>query len=449
MFKFQYKKIVCNGNYASLGTSYNGFSYRAGWYNSDMALVELDVSPVNNPEISYLGWDRSANSPTNGTTIHHPKGDVMKISFDNNALQSNTNTIIWSNGTQSPANSHWTAVLDNGTQERGSSGSAIFNQSRRVVGQLHGGSNGCAPVTKHYGRFDVSWTGGGTNDTRLSNWLNPCGSSTMTTNTTRPPSISGSDLICSSGASFIVNNLPTGATINWTSSSYITRNSSQGSNPCNFSSTGSANGWIQATITVPNGCSNNIIVKKDVRVGTPSINYDIYENFTMCRDINTTTNNFFPVSIEGMDASTTWEVQRITTNHSVSMQGNEVLVSLDYAPPYNYIAFKVRASNACGFSNWLQYYIEIIDFCDYYGGYNRFIVYPNPTSEIINIRAKKSSEEINTEIPYQIYDFNGTLVEKGNFKNQSAVNVSKYKKGNFILKIFKGGKSETHQIIIK
>lgn len=449
MFKFQYKKTVCNGNSASLGISYNGSTFRAGFNNSDMALLELDTSPVGNPEISYLGWDRTTNIPAAGTTIHHPQGDVMKISFDNNALQSNANIINWSNGTQSSVNSHWTATLDNGTSENGSSGSVILNQNRRIVGQLHGGMNGCAPVTKYYGRFDVSWIGGGTNDTRLSNWLDPCGSGAITTNTARPFSISGSDLICSSGTSFTVNNLPSGATINWTSSSSITLTSPQGSNPSTFSSVGSGNGWIQATITVPNGCSNNIVVRKEVMRGAPLISYDPNEDFTMCRDINTTSNNFFPVSIEGMDGSTTWEVQKITNNHSVTMQGNEVLVSLAYAPPYNYIAFKVRASNTCGFSNWLEYYVEVIDNCDS-GGYNNYMVYPNPTSETINIKAKKSKEGSDNETSYQLYDFNAILIEKGDLNNQKkSIDVSNYKKGIYILKIEKGKEFETHSVIIK
>lgn len=68
------------------------------------------------------------------------------------------------------------------------------------------------------------------------------------------PSISGPDLVCSSGASFSVSNLPSGATITWSQSSNITRTSSQGSNPCTFTSTGSGEGWIGATVTT--GCGD-------------------------------------------------------------------------------------------------------------------------------------------------------------------------------------------------
>ena len=90
-------------------------------------------------------------------------------------------------GTTSPGNgSHlwvkWsrnstTGAPTNGVTEPGSSGSPLFDQQGRVVGQLHGGPSTCAAtfddVSDYYGRLSVSWTGGGTSATRLSNWLDP------------------------------------------------------------------------------------------------------------------------------------------------------------------------------------------------------------------------------------------------------------------------------------
>lgn len=253
--------------------------------------------------------------------------------------------------------------------------------------------------------------------------------------------LNGPSLLCSSGSNFSISGLPSGTNITWTQSSNITRNSSQGSNPSNFSANSSGNGWVRASLN--NGV---VILQKNLWAGTPIVGYDISEDFTMCRDISSTSNNNFPVSIQGMDASTTWQVQKITNNHNVSMQGNEVLVSLQYAPPYNYIAFKVRASNACGFSNWLEYYVEVIDFCGS-ESFNSFVVYPNPASEIINISAKSSGEPIDI-VPYQVYDFSGTLIEKGNLTHESAIEVSRYKKGTYLLKIDKTSRPEIHKVII-
>jgi len=182
-FRFHYKKTTCNGSTTSSYITYNYANFRAAWQATDFALMELlSVDGHANSEISFLGWDRSGNTPVSGTGIHHPAGDLMKISFDNHRLVSNSSVINWSNGLQSPVNTHWNVGYDNGTAEGGSSGSPLFDQNHRVIGQLHGGASGCPPVTKRYGQFHRSWGGGGTNDTRLSNWLDPNNTNVTTLN---------------------------------------------------------------------------------------------------------------------------------------------------------------------------------------------------------------------------------------------------------------------------
>jgi hypothetical protein len=63
-----------------------------------------------------------------------------------------------------------------------------LNQNYRVIGQLHGGSDGCPPnVTKYYGRFDVSWDGSNSG-VRLKDWLDP--------NNTNVTTLNGSNYQC-------------------------------------------------------------------------------------------------------------------------------------------------------------------------------------------------------------------------------------------------------------
>jgi subtilisin-like proprotein convertase family protein len=56
----------------------------------------------------------------------------------------------------------------------------MFDQNSRIVGQLHGGIASCTVIDwDEYGKVDVSWTGGGSAATRLSDWLDPLGTGAL------------------------------------------------------------------------------------------------------------------------------------------------------------------------------------------------------------------------------------------------------------------------------
>ncbi|RXG22377.1 M57 family metalloprotease [Leeuwenhoekiella marinoflava] len=171
------------------------------------------------------------------------------------------------------------------------------------------------------------------------------------------PVISGISLTCGTQSqTFTLSN--GGISVAWQKSSNLNvlSQNNNGITVIPTNSTVNGSGFVRAI-------TSKGTIQKDFWIGKPNINFSQNEDFTMCRGENTTTNNFFPVTILGEDNSTIWEVQKITNNHNVTMQGNEAIVSLQFAPPYNYIAFKVRASNACGFSNWLEYYVEVTENC--------------------------------------------------------------------------------------
>jgi hypothetical protein len=175
-------------------------------------LLDLIENPAMSPNIMpyYLGWDRTATGGASGAVIHHPKGAQKKISLIDNAIVSNPANICWglncSQGS-SPANTHWRATFTNGTGEKGSAGSPLFNQSRRVMGQMHGGAIICPPHAQFFfGRFDVSWEGA-SNRERLQDWLDPAGTVPPTIDGMEAlPVIIGADLVCETGETFKLNN---------------------------------------------------------------------------------------------------------------------------------------------------------------------------------------------------------------------------------------------------
>ena len=164
-------------------TQFNtGSFFRASSAPSDFTLVELDdpIDPSFN--VYWSGWDRTPYSapggPGNGdwssaTCIHHPNTDEKRITFSYTATTTTSynNPAVPGDGTHIHA--FWEPGL--GVTEPGSSGSPLFNQDMRIVGQLHGGPSSCAATganrSDYYGRFSVSWNGGGTATTRLKDWL--------------------------------------------------------------------------------------------------------------------------------------------------------------------------------------------------------------------------------------------------------------------------------------
>ena len=181
-FYFKYQSPTCSPTQDdNIYVTINGATFRSASPNSDMTLLELNRQLPQNQEITYNGWDRRTTNYTGGLFgIHHPNGSVKKISFMTNTIYSG-----W-NGTF--PDSYYRMGHISGTLEGGSSGSPLFNSDRRIIGQLIGGSGSCPVSTRTslYGRFDLSWFGNGTNNTRLSNWLDVAGTGATVTNAATP-----------------------------------------------------------------------------------------------------------------------------------------------------------------------------------------------------------------------------------------------------------------------
>lgn len=179
---WNYKNTTCAGPINGQLNQFNtGSTLRASYSTSDFTLVELNSTPNPAWGVTYAGWSNSSANATSAVGIHHPSGDPKKISFENQA----TATTSYG-GTTSPGNGTHVRIIDwdSGTTEPGSSGSPLFDQNHHVIGQLHGGSAACGNnLSDYYGRFSMSWSGGGSSTTRLSNWLDPLGTGATTLDT--------------------------------------------------------------------------------------------------------------------------------------------------------------------------------------------------------------------------------------------------------------------------
>ncbi len=179
IFRFNWQSSSCT-NPASTPTfqSLSGAVLRARGSASDFCLVEITGGIVNGTVPAaytpyFSGWDNTESIASSAVCIHHPSGDIKKISFESSALISTTFG-------GSPPNSHWGVPSWNlGVTEGGSSGAPLFNQNRRIIGQLHGGASACggSVLSDEYGKVSVSWNpAGSANSAQLKHWLDPINS---------------------------------------------------------------------------------------------------------------------------------------------------------------------------------------------------------------------------------------------------------------------------------
>ncbi len=174
MFRFNWESPTCtpnnDGNY---NFTISGATQKAHSYHSDFDLLRLSSTPDTSYHIYYNGWSNIPVFADSTTGIHHPSGDVKKISYalsptQDAGLQDMGNGFAdcWRVG-------QWT----DGVTEGGSSGSPLYDQNHRFIGQLYGGASDCQAATTDwydvYGKFSTSWAYYSMTDSSLKPWLDP------------------------------------------------------------------------------------------------------------------------------------------------------------------------------------------------------------------------------------------------------------------------------------
>ena len=163
------QRASCGSGDGNLSQTQSGSLFRASDATADFTLLQLNAAPSANFNAHYAGFDAGGSAPQSGVAIHHPQGDVKKISLYNTTSCSTSVNI---DGRNTDA---WAIRWAQGTTEVGSSGSGLFNQSRRLVGVLSGGDASCSNPggTDYFGRLVRAWQAGNTSSGQLKAWLDP------------------------------------------------------------------------------------------------------------------------------------------------------------------------------------------------------------------------------------------------------------------------------------
>jgi hypothetical protein len=156
-----------------------------GSNGSDFFLVRLNKTIPDSFSVYYNGWSREVTASPSGVSIHHPEGDIKKISTYTQPLQ----PTFWPGDTKL---AHWRVTWSgttngHGTTEPGSSGSPLFDNQGRIVGTLTGGDSSCDSarlfLPDYYGQFAYHWEKNGADSaSQLKPWLDPIGADVMSVN---------------------------------------------------------------------------------------------------------------------------------------------------------------------------------------------------------------------------------------------------------------------------
>ncbi len=144
---------------------------------SDFKLLELSQHIPDSYNPYFSGWNREEIASPSGVGIHHPTGDIKKISTYKSVLIST----IYGSNSPDPSGYYWKVVWSetengHGVTEGGSSGSPIYNNTGRIVGTLTGGGASCQDLLSpdFYGKFSVHWSSNGTSaESQLRPYLDP------------------------------------------------------------------------------------------------------------------------------------------------------------------------------------------------------------------------------------------------------------------------------------
>jgi len=173
---WNFQASSCDGTSGSLAQNQSGATFDATDAGSDFNLLTLGPIP-SAFNVHYAGIDASGNAPSSGVGIHHPQGDIKKISTYT-AAASPVSADLCTSSLLGICTAHqtiqaWQVNWAQGITEDGSSGSGLWDQNHRIVGVLSGGNSACgASGPDVYGRLDAAWAAAGTGGS-LAKWLDP------------------------------------------------------------------------------------------------------------------------------------------------------------------------------------------------------------------------------------------------------------------------------------
>ena len=485
----------------------NGGTVLANGTESDFLLLEADnmtLADATAWNLFYAGWNHDENTIiTEATCIHHPVGDIMKISREEDSpFQSvGGGAMVW-----------WVADWEFGTTQGGSSGSPLFDQNHRIVGQLFGGPAGCAGTSPnqlydYFGRLGVSW------DLGVGEYLAPatCGQAlvvdgwdpngTPQFDDASAQSIASPEVtIC--GLTFEPKVAIRNAGDNTLTECTLSYNIDGGAN-LTYNWTGSLGSNDSETIVLPGMSSTDGVHMFNAFTSDPNTTFDtntgndtVSKTFTLFANSVAT---FINISTDCFGYETAWQLSDSGSNlvasggnqtfgtggnqtaspSDLGAYGNELTVTEKYCLAvgcYDFIIFddwgdglegtsqagcntdgNYNITSASGFvfgnmQNVAFDIFETINFClTADAGLNSlslddFELYPNPSNDLINISLNAAFQG---NFNLEIRDLSGRLISTMQLKdNMTTVDLSSVSNGAYFLTVSDGVSLLTKKVVV-
>jgi hypothetical protein len=280
--------------------------------------------------------------------------------------------------------------------------------------------------------------------------------------------ISGTNVFCNSA----VYSAPQGATFfNWTITQGANLVTLSGNGTSNITLTALPNAQGNVTISLNYGDNGvrcgNITINKTVWVGKPSVGLtqnclsdaSMYSNcYTMYSSSGATVGHNINLNVNGYDNISTqndsWEWEELTNNFWLTPYGNSAHIHTWCDGNQDYLCYRVRVRNACGWSEWFENCLDILDCYNMqsYRVSNTYAVYPNPSDNIVNIGLVDEQKKpvLDSSIRGELFDLMGQSRTKVQIEDHRAsFSVQGLNKGIYVLKIYINDHVESHQIIVQ